>query len=110
MHRRSFVSRRIGGETGQHPPCLCKQIGNLEQLLNDARAVMIALGFNVRSGSVTDRHRNGVAKGWDVKLPKRPKEFLNFIGERSGLLHSREMTALFHHRPALNVSVGLFCD
>jgi hypothetical protein len=42
---------------------------------------MIALGFNVRSGSVTDRHRNGVAKGWDVKLPKRPKEILNFIGE-----------------------------
>jgi hypothetical protein len=59
---------------------------------------MIALGFNVRSGSVMDRHRNGVAKGWDVKLPKRPKETLNFIGERSGLLQptSRRAVARRH--------------
>ena len=41
--------RRIEGETGQPAPvCLCKPIGNLEQLLNDARAVRIALGSNVR--------------------------------------------------------------
>jgi hypothetical protein len=39
-------------ETGQHLICLCKQIGNLEQLLNDAGAVRIALGSNVRSGSI----------------------------------------------------------
>src|ERR1700724_417336 len=35
------------------PIWLCKQIGNLEQLLNDARAVRIALGSTVRFGSTT---------------------------------------------------------
>jgi len=78
MHRRSFVSRRIGGETGQHPPCLCKQIGNLEQLLNDARAAMIALGFNVRSGSVTDRHRNGVAKALGRQITEAAERISEF--------------------------------
>src|SRR5258705_5753134 len=56
------------------------------------------------------RRGDGAARGWDVKLTKRPEELLYFICKRGWLLHRREMTALFHLRPSLNICVGLFCN
>jgi hypothetical protein len=44
------------------------------------------------------------------KLAKWAEELLNFIGKRGRLLHGREMSALLHLGPPLNVGIGLFCD
>ena len=43
-------------------------------------------------------------------LAKLAEEILNFSGKRGRLLHSGEMAAFFHFRPALNVGVGFFRD
>jgi len=58
-------------------------------------------------GEIASRH---FVRDSCVKLAKLSEEVLNFGGKRGRLLHGREMTALFHLRPALNVCVGFFRD
>src|SRR5258708_13710076 len=41
---------------------------------------------------------------------KRAEEVLNLFGKRRWLLHGREMTALFHLGPALDIGVRPLCD
>src|ERR1700722_7168442 len=59
-----------------------------------------------RGTDLRSRHRVELSR----RSAKLTEELLNLVGERGGLLHGREMEALFHLGPKLNIGVGLFSN